>query len=809
MGMMKRAAALLLTLLFCLTLLPVVVPASGEPEETAAPAAEAATDEPAPAEEPSDDPAAAPAAEEPAEEAPAESAEPGTEEPVAEEPPAEDAPVAGDETIPASDGTSWPDSLFINQEQGGWCTLASCTMMLRARLFLSGNDIWSSVTQSGIYSTAWLPGAGVYFNWTYYTGSSRITVSHATINGISVGALKSLLDAHPEGIALYLYDYPHAIYVADYVGDIFYGCDPARGIAPKYQPIGETWLGSVYGGQAALLSRADAYWYVSSYSIASTTKYHLTFDPDGGVCDTASKEVQGGYAVGDLPTPTRRGYFFLGWYTKAGYGGDRITSASAVTSDTTLYAHWQKASGSIAFSASPATIRLIDGEESVSVDVIGSGSINRVRFDFTLEDSAEGKLGAAWAGDGDGTSRTIVFTADPSASGTYHATFRMYDEETGDAVSDPQTLTINIISEDLYLNIPRTEIVFEEGSDAAEKVDIFYGGLSGYDDLPEGYEVTYDTDSPDVVKLELAPYDSFSRPLTVSIDPSRQSGSAYTAEITVRLLDPSGGICSEIGITVRINPVSGICGGDEMGSVRWEYDRDREILRISAIESVTDEGYDMWNYEVRDGRAPWHCWADEIRRVEVGSGVTRIGSCAFYGCSLMRFASIADTVKEIGQKAFWGCSSLTTLEVPGSVEFVGSDAFYGCTELTELAFSEGTSLLSAGALDGCSALTTLYVPVSMTDLQVSSDTALQNVYYSGTQTQWEALDTACSIMEKLPENVQIHTGDDLVLTDVCTLLAEPDAGGRNALQAAEMLRLIVGLQDQGGGIGPEESENDE
>lgn len=44
---------------------------------------------------------------------------------------------------------------------------------------------------------------------------------------------------------------------------------------------------------------------------------------------------------GTLPTPTRTGYTFSGWYTSA-LDGTKITSSSTVSSSTTLYAHWNK-----------------------------------------------------------------------------------------------------------------------------------------------------------------------------------------------------------------------------------------------------------------------------------------------------------------------------------------------------------------------------------------------------------------------------------------------------------------------------------
>ena len=54
-------------------------------------------------------------------------------------------------------------------------------------------------------------------------------------------------------------------------------------------------------------------------------------------------EVYNGEKYGTLPTPTRDGYLFIGWYT-AKSGGVEITSNTTVTVnvDVTIYAHWEK-----------------------------------------------------------------------------------------------------------------------------------------------------------------------------------------------------------------------------------------------------------------------------------------------------------------------------------------------------------------------------------------------------------------------------------------------------------------------------------
>ena len=69
--------------------------------------------------------------------------------------------------------------------------------------------------------------------------------------------------------------------------------------------------------------------------------YTVNFDANGGTVRTTSKTVNYGDTYGSLPTPTRKGYTFDGWYT-AKTGGTKITSTSTVSylAGSTLYARW-------------------------------------------------------------------------------------------------------------------------------------------------------------------------------------------------------------------------------------------------------------------------------------------------------------------------------------------------------------------------------------------------------------------------------------------------------------------------------------
>ena len=67
----------------------------------------------------------------------------------------------------------------------------------------------------------------------------------------------------------------------------------------------------------------------------------VTFNANGGSVGTNTKTVYYDEAYGDLPTATRTGYTFAGWYTSS-TGGTNITKTSTVTNSNahTLYAHW-------------------------------------------------------------------------------------------------------------------------------------------------------------------------------------------------------------------------------------------------------------------------------------------------------------------------------------------------------------------------------------------------------------------------------------------------------------------------------------
>ena len=74
----------------------------------------------------------------------------------------------------------------------------------------------------------------------------------------------------------------------------------------------------------------------------------VTFDPVGGSCSPSAKTVIYGQTYGTLPTPTRAGYNFAGWFDK---NGNTVTDSTVVSDyeNHTLTAHWTNVSVTVTF----------------------------------------------------------------------------------------------------------------------------------------------------------------------------------------------------------------------------------------------------------------------------------------------------------------------------------------------------------------------------------------------------------------------------------------------------------------------------
>lgn len=117
------------------------------------------------------------------------------------------------------------------------------------------------------------------------------------------------------------------------VGGIPYG---EYAVVTKYDEYGKFGYVNYQGTEGWVYLSENIFPYQGLYNCPI-----VTFNANGGSVSTTSKKVYLNATYGTLPTPSRTGYTFNGWYT-ASSGGAKITNNTTVnlTSNQTLYAVW-------------------------------------------------------------------------------------------------------------------------------------------------------------------------------------------------------------------------------------------------------------------------------------------------------------------------------------------------------------------------------------------------------------------------------------------------------------------------------------
>ena len=132
-----------------------------------------------------------------------------------------------------------------------------------------------------------------------------------------------------------------------------------------------------------------------------------------------------------------------------------------------------------------------------------------------------------------------------------------------------------------------------------------------------------------------------------------------------------------------------------------------------------------------------------LMSVTIPEGVTSIDSYAFSGCSSLTSVTIPEGVTSIGDSAFYGCSSLTSVTIPEGVTSIDYGVFSGCSGLTSVSIPEGVTSIGIYAFSGCSGLTSVTIPEGVTsigDWAFGGCDAITDVYYSGTEEEWQAIE---------------------------------------------------------------------
>ena len=114
-----------------------------------------------------------------------------------------------------------------------------------------------------------------------------------------------------------------------------------------------------------------------------SAKYTVTLNPNGSgaAVSKTSITVTKNNKYGTLPTPSRKGYTFQGWYTKAS-GGSKVTADTKVTASQkhTLYAHWKAIQYKIAFNKGNS--KAAGSMKTITMTYDKAAQLTKVGFSF-------------------------------------------------------------------------------------------------------------------------------------------------------------------------------------------------------------------------------------------------------------------------------------------------------------------------------------------------------------------------------------------------------------------------------------------
>lgn len=146
----------------------------------------------------------------------------------------------------------------------------------------------------------------------------------------------------------------------------------------------------------------------------------------------------------------------------------------------------------------------------------------------------------------------------------------------------------------------------------------------------------------------------------------------------------------------------GTCGE----SLSWAFSDG--VLTITGTGAMYD--YDQYNY------APWYSFREQILRIALPEGLTRVGNMAFYDCVNLQAASIPSTVTEIGELAFCQCQSMTILTLNEGLVSIGRSAFELCSAVQDIRLPQSLTSIGRRAFYRCAGLLYVTVPASVANM---------------------------------------------------------------------------------------------
>ena len=156
----------------------------------------------------------------------------------------------------------------------------------------------------------------------------------------------------------------------------------------------------------------------------------------------------------------------------------------------------------------------------------------------------------------------------------------------------------------------------------------------------------------------------------------------------------------------------------------------------------------------------------DLQYIDIPISVTAIQIGTFSKCTSLESIMIPNSITMIGEQAFEGCTKLANVTIPNSVTRIDSNAFAECENLQNITLPNRLTVLSRYTFRMCSNLKSVTIPKSIRMIDAGAFkecTNLEIIYYNGTMSEWESIDTDETENEPLLNARVILAGDRITL----------------------------------------------
>ena len=129
----------------------------------------------------------------------------------------------------------------------------------------------------------------------------------------------------------------------------------------------------------------------------------------------------------------------------------------------------------------------------------------------------------------------------------------------------------------------------------------------------------------------------------------------------------------------------------------------RDMVNIESVTfgaDVATTGYEVF----------YNCTS--LTSVTLNEGLTEIGSLAFSNTAIAEI-TLPSTLVKLNNRVFKNCASLTYISVPDSVTYVGYEEFMNCTSLTGFKWTAGYNYINGVTFSGCTSLVDVKIPATV------------------------------------------------------------------------------------------------